>query len=340
MNNDNYKDIQFKDIENDLVVNKGKSTPFILDNEELKRLSVEYKALVVELDSLDKEKEFDKMLLLREKINELKRKLWAGIPLELNKLKDEITRDIYLYLEKYGYSRDFVIGNLEDVELYVSDVDIIAESKLVTVGNKIGIDSEFIDFDRKGNIIGIKDYYKLFLKYTLTHEFLHKISSNRKDKPAVAVLEDALIEGSTDMYAHLIRENDIDKSNIYDFLVKVCIMLRRIVGNKEFLEDYIDNLPNWNNTRKVFGECGLTDDDFSNLYFSMNKVLAYTKSGIDPEGLNKLKEEIIVFIKNKLIKNKFTKRRELREMEKIYNVLFSTELKEIVINKTTSNLVK
>jgi hypothetical protein len=280
------------------------------------------------------------MLLLREKINELKRKLWAGIPLELNKLKDEITRDIFLYLEKYGYSRDFVIGNLEDVELYVSDVDIIAESKLVTVGNKIGIDSEFIDFDRKGNIIGIKDYYKLFLKYTLTHEFLHKISSNRKDKPAVAVLEDALIEGSTDMYAHLISENDIDKSNIYDFLVKVCIMLRRIVGNKEFLEDYIDNLPNWNNTRKVFGECGLTDDDFSNLYFSMNKVLAYTKSGIDPEGLNKLKEEIIVFIKNKLIKNKFTKRRELREMEKIYNVLFSTELKEIVINKTTSNLVK
>ncbi len=340
MNNDNYKDIQFKDIEDDLVVNKGKSTPFILDNEELKRLSVEYKALVVELDSLDKEKEFDKMLLLREKINELKRKLWAGIPLELNKLKDEITRDIFLYLEKYGYSRDFVIGNLEDVELYVSDVDIIAESKLVTVGNKIGIDSEFIDFDRKGNIIGIKDYYKLFLKYTLTHEFLHKISSNRKDKPAVAVLEDALIEGSTDMYAHLISENDIDKSNIYDFLVKVCIMLRRIVGNKEFLEDYIDNLPNWNNTRKVFGECGLTDDDFSNLYFSMNKVLAYTKSGIDPEGLNKLKEEIIVFIKNKLIKNKFTKRRELREMEKIYNVLFSTELKEIVINKTTSNLVK
>ena len=170
--------------------------------------------------------------------------------------------------------------------------------------------------------------------------FLHKISSNRKDKPAVAVLEDALIEGSTDMYAHLISENDIDKSNLYDFLVKVCIMLRRIVGNKEFLEDYIDNLPNWNNTRKVFGECGLTDDDFSNLYFSMNKVLAYTKSGIDPEGLNKLKEEIIVFIKNKLIKNKFTKRRELREMEKIYNVLFSTELKEIVINKTTSNLVK
>ncbi len=340
MNNDNYKDIQFKDIEDDLVVNKGKSTPFILDNEELKRLSVEYKALVVELDSLDKEKEFDKMLLLREKINELKRKLWAGIPLELNKLKDEITRDIYLYLEKYGYSRDFVIGNLEDVELYVSDVDIIADGKLVTVGNKIGIDSEFIDFDRKGNIIGIKDYYKLFLKYTLTHEFLHKISSNRKDKPAVAVLEDALIEGSTDMYAHLISENDIDKSNIYDFLVKVCIMLRRIVGNKEFLEDYIDNLPNWNNTRKVFGECGLTDDDFSNLYFSMNKVLAYTKSGIDPEGLNKLKEEIIVFIKNKLIKNKFTKRRELREMEKIYNVLFSTELKEIVINKTTSNLVK
>ena len=340
MNNDNYKDIQFKDIEDDLVVNKGKSTPFILDNEELKRLSVEYKALVVELDSLDKEKEFDKMLLLREKINELKRKLWAGIPLELNKLKNEITRDIYLYLEKYGYSRDFVIGNLEDVELYVSDVDIIADGKLVTVGNKIGIDSEFIDFDRKGNIIGIKDYYKLFLKYTLTHEFLHKISSNRKDKPAVAVLEDALIEGSTDMYAHLISENDIDKSNIYDFLVKVCIMLRRIVGNKEFLEDYIDNLPNWNNTRKVFGECGLTDDDFSNLYFSMNKVLAYTKSGIDPEGLNKLKEEIIVFIKNKLIKNKFTKRRELREMEKIYNVLFSTELKEIVINKTTSNLVK
>ena len=340
MNNDNYKDIQFKDIEDDLVVNKGKSTPFILDNEELKRLSVEYKALVVELDSLDKEKEFDKMLLLREKINELKRKLWAGIPLELNKLKDEITRDIYLYLEKYGYSRDFVIGNLEDVELYVSDVDIIADGKLVTVGNKIGIDSEFIDFDRKGNIIGIKDYYKLFLKYTLTHEFLHKISSNRKDKPAVAVLEDALIEGSTDMYAHLISENDIDKSNLYDFLVKVCIMLRRIVGNKEFLEDYIDNLPNWNNTRKVFGECGLTDDDFSNLYFSMNKVLAYTKSGIDPEGLNKLKEEIIVFIKNKLIKNKFTKRRELREMEKIYNVLFSTELKEIVINKTTSNLVK
>jgi len=340
MNNDDYKNIQFKDIEEGLVVNKGKSTPYILDNEELKRPSVDYKALVVELESLDKEKEFDKMLMLREKLNELKRKLWTGIPLELDKLKNEITRDIYLYLEKFGYSRDFVIGNLEDLELYVSDVDIIAEGKIVTVGNKIGIDSEFVDFDRKGNIIGIKDYYKLFLKYTLTHEFLHKLSSNRKDKPAVPVLEDALIEGSTDMYAHLISENDLDKSNLYDFLVKVCIILRRIVGNKEFLQDYIDNLPNWTNTRKVFSECGLNDDDFSNLYFGMNKVLAYTRSGMDPEGLNKLKEEIIVFIKNRLIRNRYTKKRELREMEKVFNILFNTELKEIVLNKTTSNLVK
>ncbi len=335
---DNYKDIQFKDIEENLVVNNIKSTPYILDNEELQRLCTEYRALIVELDSLDKEREFDKMLILREKLTDLKKKLWQGIPLEISKFKNEIIRDIYLYLEKFGYTREFVIKNLEDVELYVSDIDILAEGKLVTVGNKIGIDSEFVDFDRKGNIVGIKELYKVFLKYTLTHEFLHKISSNRKDRPAVPVLDDALIEGTTDMYAHLISENDTDKSNLYDFLVKTCIILRRTVGNKEFLEDYIDNLPNWFNTRKTFQQCGLTDDDFIAFYFNLNKILAYTKSGIDPEGLKAIKNEVLVFLKEKLIANKFKKHRELREMDKIYHLLFEEELKEMVIDN--SNVIK
>lgn len=343
MNNDDiksYKNIQFKDIEEDLVVNHVKSTPYILDNDELKKLSSEYRRIAAELETLNKEKDFDKMLELREKLNELKKKLWRGIPLELSKFKDEITRDIYLYLEKFGYSRDFVIDNLSDINIYVSDIDIIAEGKLVTVGNNIGIDSEFVNFDKKGNIVGINDYYKFFLKYTLTHEFLHRLSSSRKDKEPIPVLEDALIEGTTDMYAHLISEDDIDKSNVYDFLVRVCIILRRVVGDKEFLHDYIDDLPNWTNTRKVFNECGLSDDDFTNLYFNLNKILAYTKSGMDPEGLNKLKEEVVVFLNNRLIRNRFKKRKDLREMEKIYNLLFNEELKEIVIKSTTSKLFK
>ncbi len=334
-NNDNYKDIQFKDIEENLVVNIVKSTPYILDNEELNRLSVEYKALIVELDSLDKTKDFAKMMELREKLNLLKKKLWVGIPLDISKLKEEIIRDIYLYLEKFGYTREFVTSNLEDIELYVSDIDIIAEGKLVTVGNKIGIDSEFVDFDKKGNIIGIKDYYRLFLKYTLTHEFLHKLSSNRKDKEPIPVLEDALIEGTTDMYAHLISENDIDKSNLYDFLVKCCIILRRCVGNKDFLDDYINNLPNWNNTRKVFNDCGLNDDEFMGFYYNLNKVLVYNKSGMDIEGLKNLKKEIAVFLKNRLIRNRFQKHRELREIEKVYNILFEEEIKEMIIDKTS-----
>lgn len=335
MDNKNYNDIQFKDIEENLVVNEGKSTPYILDNEELQRLSVEYKALIVELESLDKEREFNKILELREKLNTLKKKLWTGIQLDISKFKEEIIRDIYLYLEKFGYSREFIINNLEDIEIYISDIDIIAEGKLVTVGNKIGIDSEFVDFDKKGNVIGIKDYYKLFLKYTLTHEFLHKLSSNRKDKEPIPVLEDALIEGTTDMYAHIISENDIDKSNLYDFLVKSCIILRRCVGNKEFLQDYIDNLPNWTNTLKVFNDCGLSEDEFKEFYFNLNKVLAYTKSGMDPEELKNIKKEIAVFLKNRLIRNRFHKHRQLREIEKVYNILFEEEIKEMVLDKTS-----
>ena len=337
---DDYKNIQFKDIEDDLVVNKGSSTPYIIDNGELQRIVTEYKSLVQQIDSLNKETDFTKIMELRNKLNELKKKLWKGIPLELGKFKEEIERDIYLYLEKFGYKRDFVKDNLADIELYVSDIDIIAEGKLVTVGNKIGIDSEFVEFDKKGNVVGIKDFYKFFLKYTLTHEFLHKLSSNRKDKPPVPVLEDALIEGSTDMYAHLISENDVDKSNLYDFLVKVCIILRRCVGNKEFLHDYIDDLPNWTNTRKTFVDIGLTEIDFTTLYFNLNKILAYTKSGMDPNGLHKLKEDVMIFLKEKLIANRFKKGRELREINKVYDLLFGAELKEVVLNNATSAMIK
>ena len=254
------KDVELEQVQT-IISNNSKKEETITSFFELQQICNEITNLQNQIKTVDK----IERNRLQEKINALKSKLSTGMPMDCSLVKDEIENQIIVFLEKYGYKKEFILEKLKDVKFKVTNEKLNSGGFMSAVGNNISIDYSVIDFDKNGNIIGFKQEKQNFIRYVLTHELLH-ICSNPNN---VSLKDDALSEGFTDMFAHIISKNYIDKSENYDFLVKICTLFTNMLGMEKILDDYINNLDKTPNLRSLFQD----EYIFMDFYHELNNIL-------------------------------------------------------------------
>lgn len=227
--------------------------------------------------SLDKFERKSRIENLIQEKNFLVIRFRKGISIEKPPIVDEIKENIILFLKQYGFNPDTFIKKIDSVQFCVTNERLISGGLMSTSSNKISIDYTLAEFDENGNFLGLK--VNSFIKYILTHELLHVCSMNLDEKYKNGVWS----EGYTDLLAHIISKNNNDKSENYDFPVKVFTLLTNLVGIKNTIEDYFFNLKTMPHLFNLFNQCGLDENDFWNFYRILDKTM--------PNG-NKNLEEI------------------------------------------------
>lgn len=229
---------------------------------------------------------------LKDNENEIKSHIMDGILITDDSLKDKIINIILNFLKPYGYSEESIRLNLSDVNFVATNVSLVDGKLFNTAGNIVYIDYRFVSFDKDGYFKCFKEDNIPFLEYALTHEIFHICSAFRKDKKNISVKDDGLSEGFTDMFALMATGRYDCKSKNYDFLVKICTLLTNIVGIKNGLDDYINNIDSWNNIKSLFYQVGLNDDDFVKFHIEMSEILDLTfNSNINTNLVSILKEK-------------------------------------------------
>lgn len=209
-----------------------------------------------------------------DEYNELRSLVRNGIVIEDISFKEEIIDNLYSFFGQYGLSRDKIVDIFSDIEFFVSDINLGYEGKLVYVCGRIGIDASYVDFSEEGKFIGLKEEFKDFFMHTFTHEFLHRMSSKEEGRDVI-VMEDALIEGYTDMFAHLVSGRRDVVSDLYGFPEKVCVLFTEMMGMEKTVDDYLHHNQTHSNLHNLFLECGC--QDFSLFRSKLSKVISGVK---------------------------------------------------------------
>ena len=276
---------------------------------------------------------------LQNEENEIKSYILHGISIKDIDFKEVIIKIIINFLKTYNFTEEEIRANLSEIKLFTSDINLVYGGNLVTVGNNIGIDYEYVDFDKDGYYKSFKDNEIKFLQYTLTHEFFHKYSAFKKDS-RFCVNDDALSEGFTDMLALMATNAYEYKSQKYDFLVKICTLLTNIIGMNEILDDYINHIDSWPNLKNFFNKINLNETDFNKFHTRLNKILELTNQQANNKELidiiNIKKQEIIIFIKEKILIPYLEKNtNKTEELSELFNSIFSEYNINLYVRKST-----
>lgn len=223
---------------------------------------------------------------IKDEINELTSYLSEGIHLDEIFYHREIMDSIITLIGPYGFDKDFVLDNLSNMTGKVCPMEFLGTGRAQALRTYIDMDIDFFEYDENGRVVGVPDSKKDFYKYVVTHEFFHKLSSYKNGYDDVMVMGDALLEGFTDMFAHLASGNNTDKSDLYDFPVQVCSMFAEMIGMEKVLDDYINKTGNFPNLKNLFMECNLDESRFSEFRGILDSVISGVsrdkKSGISP----------------------------------------------------------
>lgn len=267
--------------------------------------------------SLDIDDKLNNLNKLKKKIVELSTKLQKGMYINIDSIKKQIIDNIIKFLKIYNIKTDLLEEELSNITFFVTDTKLCLEesSKAAYYGGKIALDYQWINFDKNGNIIGLKEENIKLLSFIITHELLHATShicSNNK----TSVSGDGCSEGLTEMFAHIISGNYEDKSEKYDILVRVFELFAKLIGVEKVLDDYINNLDNYPNIQELFNACGLSEEYFLKFKSLMSDLIKnYDNAALKIEVINNIKEYIFIPSVKK-IENK-------EEYIELFNKLFS-----------------
>ena len=242
----------------------------------------------------------------------------VGITIDCTDLKEQIEKSIIDYLSLYEINTDKIKEKLKNIEFYITNERLSSGGLLSAYSNKVSIDYSLADFDEFGNFVGLKQDKQDFIRYVMTHELLHLCSFNGNE----SVKDDALSEGFTDLFAQVISNNFKDRSNRYDFLVRVCILLTNCMGIKNALDDYINNLGAFPSLKNLFNLFGLNNKQFIEFYQKMNNINQINMIYKNQEEIYNMKLEIITFLKNNIFIPYVKEQEEKERYVNLFNELF------------------
>jgi len=277
---------------------QGISNLFELDNISNSIITLKDQIHQISINSsLDKFERKIRIRELNEEISFLKSRLLKGISIEQPYISKEIQKSIITFLEQHGFETKKFEEKIKKLRFYVTNERLSSNGLLATYSDKVAIDYSLVNFDENGNFIGLKKEKEDFIRYALTHEFLHVCSINSN----VSFKDDAISEGYTDLFAHVISGNNKDKSERYDYFVRVCTLFTNLVGIEGTVEDYFYNLETMPNLKKLFKKCGLQDEDYFEFYQLLNNIINLQIENENNENIIKKKKNLINRIKEYIL---------------------------------------
>lgn len=241
-------------------------------------------------------------LKTKEEANELMSQVRNGIVIDDIPYKEEIVDNLCSFFGKYGLSKDSIVDMVSEIEFFVSDINLGYGGKLVQTCDRIGVDSSYASFDENGKFVGFKEGLKDFFMHTFTHEFLHKMSS-KEDGRAVVVLDDPIVEGFTDMFAHMVSGKRDVVSDTYEFPEKVCELFTEMMGLDKAVDDYLHHNQSRPNLHNLFLECGCEDFALFSKQLSdvMNGVRRDKKNGVTSCFALEEKDVCLAFLRDNIL---------------------------------------
>jgi len=211
--------------------------------------------------------------IIQDKVTELTSFLLAGIVLDEIPRHREIIDKISSFLVENGFSEDFVIDNLRNMEGRVLPVEVLNGGKAQALRTHIDLEIDFFDYDSEGRVIGVNPEKEELYYHVVTHEFFHKLSSYKNGFNDALVAGDAFLEGYTDYFTKLALGGSKIESDLYGFPVKVCEMFTEIMGLDKSLDDYINHTGDFPNLKNLFSECGLDKESFLEFNSNLNSII-------------------------------------------------------------------
>jgi len=238
----------------------------------------------------------------QDEVNGLMALIRNGIVLEDVPYREQIIDNLFSFFGKYGVSREKIVTSIDELEFFVSDIELGYGGKLVQTCNRMGIDVSYVKFLENGLFSGFKDGIDDFFIHTFTHEFLHKLSS-KEDGKDVVVLDDPIVEGYTDMFAHLVSGKTDVVSDLYSFPEKICMLFSEMMGIEKTVDDYLYHNQTHPNLHNLFLECGC--EDFNLFKNSLSRVINTTisekKEGKTSDFALDEKNECLAFIRDRIL---------------------------------------
>lgn len=238
----------------------------------------------------------------KEEANELMSQVRNGIVIDDIPYKEEIFGNLYSFFGKFGLSYESISSMSHELEFFISDINLGYGGKLVHACDRIGVDSSYANFDESGKFIGFKEELKDFFIHTFTHEFLHKLSSKEEGKDVV-VMDDPIIEGFTDMFAHMVSGKREVVSDTYEFPEKVCELFAEMMGIDKAVDDYLNHNQTHPNLHNLFLECGCEEFSLFNGLLSnvMNGVRRDKKNGVISCFALEEKDVCLAFLRDNIL---------------------------------------
>lgn len=256
---------------------KDLGTSSDLDNSNNNIIEVDYPDNIFDVrDALELLRELEvnkKDFSNKDKINEVRSFLSSGIHLDKIPYHDDFIHDISAFLCSNGFSLDFVVDNLKDMEGHVLPVEYLYGGKAQALRSHIDLELDFFDYDEDGKVLGVSEDKKELYRHVVVHEFFHKLSSYKNGSKDVIVLGDALLEGFTDYFTKRVL-NDTVESDMYGFPVKVCDLFTEMIGVDKVLDDYINNTGQFPNLKNLFEECGIDREGFIEFSTGLSSVIS------------------------------------------------------------------
>lgn len=280
-------------VSNNQVENKSETKRFFPKNLfELEKAIQEYKTISYYDVKTDPN--------LQDRKNFLKSYISRGIPVQELPLKDIVINNIYKFLSGFGYSKEFIIDQLNNLEVYTTDMEVAVKEDALGIRElkRIGIDYSYFEFDKNtGECIGIKKEDD-FLIHIITHEFFHSLSSLQKISHGM-LTQDVFSEGFTDLFAMMVNGNYDQGSNTYNFSARVCTLFAGIMGMDKVLEDYVNDLVTLPNMAGLCKECGVSREEF----FEIRRLLSSTISefSLEDEDILNRQKECLEVLKSEIV---------------------------------------
>lgn len=238
----------------------------------------------------------------KDEKNDLMSLIHNGIVIDDLPYKEEIVGNLYSFFGKFGVSFEDISAMTSEIDFFVSDINLGYGGKLVQTCDRIGVDYSYANFDDEGKFIGFRDELKDFFMHTFTHEFLHKMSS-KEDGKAVIVLDDPIVEGFTEVFAHMVSGKREVVSDTYEFPEKVCELFTEMMGLDKAVDDYLHHNQSHPNLHNLFLECGCEDFSLFSKQLSdvMNGVRRDKKNGVTSCFALEEKDVCLAFLRDNIL---------------------------------------
>ncbi len=237
----------------------------------------------------------------------------SKIQVNINKYYEIVSNIMFNYLEKFGFDKNFIDGQINDVNTSIRVLEELEVGKSYNAGHEISLDIKYASFDKTGNFIDIRDDKKGEVLHALCHECFHLISTGVNG----IVTDVGINESMAEMFTCRALGSNKFRSKSYDFSVRICELFVEMLGEETVLNEYMHGQEQYESISSLFE----SSDDFKAF---KSKLTGFIKDKDSPT-IDYDKEQFLIKFRDKVVVPFCIKNSDKKEnVIEVFNLLFKS----------------